>query len=103
MKHTGNDDVERLWVAVAEYVTNGRGQTRDVDPATGHAVMRVRGSLSFFPSTAIRRVAHLYHRCTGACKAVENTDGGRSVLQHTISSKGGDCYLYNDHFHITGT
>lgn len=103
VEHRGNDGAETLWVAVAEYVTVGRGKARENDPATGHAVLRLKKTLSFFPATAIRRLAHMYHRCTSACKAVPGVNGGASIWRHDTLSAGGDCFLYNEHYHITGT
>lgn len=103
LEHRRNGGENKLWVAVAEYVSNGRGQGRVNDPATGHAVMRLKRTLTFFPSTAIRRVAHMYHRCNSACKAVTRTSGGVGVLEHSMSAAGDSIFLHNEHFHVTGT
>lgn len=87
-----------LWVAVAEYVTAGTGRLRMTDAATGHPVMRLRDTLSFFPAEAIRRVVQMHHACAvgGGCKAVSE-EGKAPVWRHKLSP--GDNFLYNEHFH----
>ena len=104
VQHRSNDGANVLWAAVAQYVTIGRGQAREDDAATGHAAMRLNQSLSLFPVKAIRKVAHMYHRCTSACKATKE-NGGPSILRHNLSTSAlaSEVFLYNEHFHITGT
>lgn len=103
VEHEGNPSQDRsvgekaLWVAVAEYVTAGPGNTRSVDPATGHAVLKLRRNLSFFPADAIRRVVHMYHRCPrGAC-APRRQHRGTPIWSHKLTDD--DSYLHNEHFH----
>lgn len=86
-----------VWVAAAEYDSTGRGNTREVDAATGHAVLKLRRSLSFSPAYANRRVVHMFHRCpSGACAPREQCRGG-AVWKHKLSDS--DSYLHNEHLH----
>ncbi|CAB1101469.1 unnamed protein product [Ectocarpus sp. CCAP 1310/34] len=87
-----------VWVAVAEYVSAAVGQSTMRDAATGHPVMRLRDTLSFFPAEAIRRVVQVYHACaySGGCKAVSENNKA-PVWKHKLSP--GDNFLYNEHFH----
>eukprot|EP00903_Cladosiphon_okamuranus_P016923 g15600.t1 len=87
-----------VWVAVAEYFTAAAGQRAMTDAATGHPVMRLRETLSFFPAEAIRRVVQMHHACAigGGCKAVSENNKA-PVWKHQLSP--GDNFLYNEHFH----
>ena len=105
IEHEGNplhaEDTQgqaTVWVAVAEYVTAGTGQLRMTDAATGHPVMRLRDTLSFYPAEAIRQVVQLHDACAvgGGCKAVSEK-GKAPVWQHKLSP--GDNFIYNEHFH----
>jgi len=85
-----------VWVAVAEYASAAVGQGTMRDAATGHPVMRLRDSLSFFPAEAIRRVVQMYHACASGCKAASENNKA-PVWKHKLSP--GDNFLYNEHFH----
>jgi len=86
------------WVGVAEYFSASSGGGGNKDAATGHPVLRLGESLSFFPVEAIRRVVHIHHACgqDGRCKAV--SDGNKApVWRHDV--RPGDGFLCNEHFH----
>lgn len=103
--HVGNpihggegQGVKTKWVAVSEYVTAGRGSSEQLDPATGHPVMRIQKKLSFFPAEAIRQVVHLYHRCPENKCAPRPESGTGLVWQHVFDPEGSNYFLYNRHF-----
>jgi len=94
----GNQGAITKWVAVLEYVTAGRGNREQLDPATGHPVMRIQKALSFFPAAAIRQVVHFYHRCPeNKCGPVLESGKGL-VWQHHYDPKGVNYFLHNRHF-----
>lgn len=102
--HVGNPTAETRegvvtkWVAVAEYATVGRGSREKLDPATGHPVLRLRSTLAYFPADAIRRVAHMYHKCPDGktCGPLVRSGGG-VVWHHEFGTLPE--FLYNRHFH----
>lgn len=94
----GRQGATTKWVAVSEYVTAGRRKTEQIDPPTGHPVMRLRKVLSFFPAEAIRQVVHFYHRCPeNKCGPVSQSGNG-NVWRHVYDSAGANLFLHNRHF-----
>lgn len=104
------------WVLAFDFVTEGAGTSRRVDPVTQHPVMvlRGRGRPVVFPSDAIRRHVHLYHRCPGedhppadnawVCGPESSGPGGAKVWRHKFrlsapGNGGCDRFLLNEFHH----
>ena len=121
-EHRGNQrfgDLQRpvtSWVLAFDFVTEGAGTSRSVDPVTQHPVMvlRGRGRPVVFPSDAIRRHVHLYHRCPGlehppadnawVCGPEASGPGGARVWRHKFrlsapGNGGCDRFLLNEFHH----
>lgn len=121
-EHSGNQrfgELERpvtSWVLAFDFVTEGLGTSRSVDPATQHPVMvlRGRGRPAVFPADAIRRHVHLYHRCPGqehppadnawVCGPEASGPGGAKVWRHKFrlsqpGNGGCDRFLLNEFHH----
>ena len=60
--------------------------------------MKLRQTLSFFPTEAIRRVIHMHHACSGggSCGAISELNKA-AVWRHRLTPR--DTFLFNQHHH----
>lgn len=90
-----------IWMAVSEYVTAGVGNNLQLHHATGLAEFKMRHTLTFYPTPAIRRVVHMMHACPtsgeSACGLVRE-----SKRQWRCKRLGTSTYLLNKYFHSPG-
>ncbi|CAB1121590.1 unnamed protein product [Ectocarpus sp. CCAP 1310/34] len=90
-----------IWMAVSEYVTAGVGNNLQLHHTTGLAEFKMRHTLTFYPTPAIRRVVHMMHACPtsgeSACGLVRE-----SKRQWRCNLLGTSTYLLNKYFHSPG-
>lgn len=86
------------WVLAFDYVSDGVGSSRSIDPVTLHPVMilRGRGRPVVFPADAIKRHVHLYHRCPG----LERPPAERALLCGPTASGGGEGKVWRHKFRL---
>lgn len=113
-EHQGNDsrhpidgEVQEgewtIWVAVQEYVTAGRGQSRKVDPETGCDVFTLRRSFKLFPASCIRSMVHMVHACArtgGSSCGLVRKEGEKDTW--SCKTFHGARFLLNKYFHGFG-
>lgn len=91
-----------MWVAVLEYATTARGNGREIDPATGCDIFKLRRTVKFFPAASIRSMVHMVHVCAYAgaspCSMVDKN--GKRTWQCAFHDQSR--YVLNKYFHSYG-